>query len=207
MPLYLRFLKPPRCTLSGSPKTKYLTVSTLVTITSDLGESFYPDQATLKCDLLGQENADSHPSNNQETCLLSSVNLRWNAGSRNLKVEMNTSVPPGGYLAKRDCELVLRVSSINPKCVDNLLEHQPGLGTGIISAWSAPFKAPEPGAGSSAGGFVERRLQLSRNCTLRVWEETGESIARHIWYKKRASSTVLFTPEAITLLTYQHTAL
>ncbi|KAF8422895.1 putative methyltransferase-domain-containing protein [Tirmania nivea] len=178
MPLYLRFLKPPRCTLSRFPKTNYLTVSTLVTITSDLGESFYPYQATLKCDLLGQ---DSHPSNNNETYLISSVNLMWNAGSRNLKVEMNTSIPPGGYLAKRDCELVLRVSSENPKCADNLLDYQPGLGIGIISAWSASFKIPEPGVGSSAGGFVERRLQLSRNSTLRVWEETGESIARHIW--------------------------
>lgn len=190
MPLYVRFLKPPRCTLPGSPRTNYLTVSTLVTITSDLGESFYPHQATLKCDLLGQANADSHPSNNHETCLISSVNLTWNAGSRNLKVEMNTPIPPGGYVARRDCELVLRVSSENPKCADNLLEYQSGLGIGIISAWSAPFKIPEHGVGSSAGGFVERRLQLSRGCVLRVWEETGESIARHIWYKKHILSTV-----------------
>jgi len=193
MPLYLRFLKPPRCTLSGSLKTKYLTVSALVTITSDLGESFYPDQATLKCELLGQANADSHPSNNHEPCLISSVNLAWNAGSRNLKVEINTSIPPGGHLAQRDCELVLRVSSENPKCADNLLEYRPGLGIGIISVWSAPFKIPEPGVRSSAGGFVERRLQLSRNRTLRVWEETGESIARHIWYRN-APHLLLFKP-------------
>ncbi|RPB28829.1 hypothetical protein L211DRAFT_800647 [Terfezia boudieri ATCC MYA-4762] len=181
MPLYLRFLKPPRCTLSGSSRTKYLIVSTLVTITSDLGESFYPDQATLKCDLWGQANADLPPSNNQGTCLISSVNLTWNAGSRNIKVEMNTSIPPRGCLAREDCELVLSVSSENPKCADNLLEYHPGLGTVIISAWSAPFKIPKRGVGPSAEGFVERRLQLSRSCTLRVWEETGESIARHIW--------------------------
>lgn len=99
-----------------------------------------------------------------------------------MKVTMCISMPPGALLAKRNCDLVLRVSAEAPPPADNLLEHRPGFGFGILSAWSAPFKIPEAGAGTSAGALVERRLQMSKERTLRVWEETGESIARHIWY-------------------------
>ena len=57
-----------------------------------------------------------------------------------------------------------------------------------MSAWSAPFGAPRAGGGLRtdevviAEGFVERRLHLGLGRGLAVWEETGESIARHIWY-------------------------
>lgn len=99
-----------------------------------------------------------------------------------MNVVMSISMLPGALLAKRNCDLVLKVSAEDPPPADNLLKHRPGFGFGILSAWSAPFKIPEAGAVTSAGALVERRLQMSNDCILSVWEETGESIARHIWY-------------------------
>ena len=78
---------------------------------------------------------------------------------------MRISMPPEALLAKRNCDLVLRVSAEDPPPADNLLEHRPGFGFGILCA---PFKILE------AGALVGRRLQISKECTLRVWEETGE---------------------------------
>lgn len=188
MLFYIRLLKPPRSTISGHPRTKTFTVSALVTITSDLGELFYPNQATLKCDLLLQTNNKTDTNNTDETSLVGSMKVTWSAGCRNVKIEMNAPIPLGDLSGKRDYELVLRVSSENPKPADNLLEYLPGFGAGILSAWSGPFEIPEPGIGSSSGGFVQRRLQLNNDVVLRVWEETGESIAKHIWYKQNTLS-------------------
>ena len=179
MPLYIRFLKPPSCSNVASRKTQYLTISALITLTSDLGESFYPHKATLQSELLAQPNTDSNKDN---TSMISSTKVTWDRGSRNVKVLMSMPMPSRSLLAKRNCDLVLRVSAEDPPPADILLEHRPGFGFGILSAWSAPFKIPEAGAGTSADALVERRLQISKECTLRVWEETGESIARHIWY-------------------------
>jgi hypothetical protein len=49
---------------------------------------------------------------------------------------------------------------------------------GIVSAWSAEFDAK---GGKEAGKLVERRFKVAQR-VISVWEETGESIARHLWY-------------------------
>ena len=47
---------------------------------------------------------------------------------------------------------------------------------GVISAWSAPFVPAQ-----EAAKLVERRFMLPRGPQVSIWEETGESIARHLW--------------------------
>jgi len=49
----------------------------------------------------------------------------------------------------------------------------------VVSAWSAEF-APSVTAGP-AEKLVERRFSLSNGHIVSVQEETGESIARHLW--------------------------
>ena len=48
----------------------------------------------------------------------------------------------------------------------------------VLSVWSAPLTANS----ADGDGLVERRLDIGRGQPLRVWEETRDSIARHIWY-------------------------
>jgi hypothetical protein len=50
---------------------------------------------------------------------------------------------------------------------------------GIVSAWSAPC---DPSTSSNETiKLVERRFRLSDEHQVHIWEETGESIARHLW--------------------------
>lgn len=47
---------------------------------------------------------------------------------------------------------------------------------GVVSAWSTEF-----GASVEAVKLIERRFMLSNGPQVNIWEETGESIARHLW--------------------------
>jgi hypothetical protein len=52
---------------------------------------------------------------------------------------------------------------------------------GVVSAWSAPLDL-STGTGGAVK-LVERRFGiLGVGKQIRAWEETGESIARHLWY-------------------------
>lgn len=48
----------------------------------------------------------------------------------------------------------------------------------VISAYSPYFPLVH---GGEAERFVQRRLSIGGGKILRIWEETGESIARHVW--------------------------
>lgn len=50
---------------------------------------------------------------------------------------------------------------------------------GIVSAWSAPFGPSAPSR--EALKLAERRFKVSNDHEVCIWEETGESIARHLW--------------------------
>jgi hypothetical protein len=47
---------------------------------------------------------------------------------------------------------------------------------GVVSAWSAPFDLER-----ECVKLVERRFVSLEQREVRIWEETGESIARHLW--------------------------
>lgn len=50
---------------------------------------------------------------------------------------------------------------------------------GFISVYSHSFTLIH---GKEAERLVQRRLLIGQNKILNIWEETGESIARHVWY-------------------------
>ncbi|ODQ51694.1 S-adenosyl-L-methionine-dependent methyltransferase [Saitoella complicata NRRL Y-17804] len=59
--------------------------------------------------------------------------------------------------------------------------------TSVLPIWSLPFRLGQ----KTKELFVERRLQIRDDRVLKVVEETGESIARHIWDAGLSASLVL----------------
>jgi hypothetical protein len=161
---YIRFLKTPRVvTVKGSSKKE---VSCLITITSDLGDSFLPHNIELSAELL------VHSDVTEEVAVWRT--MQWTAGMRSLLVTF-----PLVKLQKH-AKLLVRVGT-EPKArhdeYSKLLED----GTrGLVSAWSQTFDPAAPN--SEPEKLVERRFKLSNGHHVRMLEETGESIARHLWY-------------------------
>ncbi|KZM20967.1 uncharacterized protein EKO05_0008442 [Ascochyta rabiei] len=157
---YVRFLKPPRITTDkGATKSH---VFCLVTITSDLGDSFFPHHVELAAELVS-------PERGGEMCVWRTV--QWAAGMRSLAI----SLP----LKKSYASRALRVRvGVEPKAQSDALHDLSHPDAhGIVSAWSADFNSP-PNAGGAK--LVQRRFTIGQ-AVVSVWEETGESIARHLW--------------------------
>jgi hypothetical protein len=160
---YVRFLKAPRVvTEKGTGKEL---ISCLITITSDLGDSFLPHDLELSAELLS-----SSPS--EEVKVWRTVH--WTAGLRSLPIIFpltKTRLPS---------KLRVRVGT-EPKSTrdtfDKLFEEGTG---GVVSAWSSEFD-PNAGVGE-AEKLVERRFDICKDSVMSIYEETGESIARHLWY-------------------------
>ena len=136
-------------------------------MTSDLGESFFAeDVAFLACVIYDQHEAGLP---------LVRWNLQWKAGMRSLQVQH--------ILRIDDLERPLRLliaphedaSSTFPYSCQPLQISRLPL---VISAWSNTFGIH----GDITRREVERRFELPGGQKLCIREETGESIACHIWY-------------------------
>jgi hypothetical protein len=154
---YIRFLKP--------PKIQDDHIKALITITSDLGETFFPEDVQLSASL---RSSDDH----SEVYLRKA--LKWKTGMRSIPVSFDT----------RNCDIEwparLHVTLRNAALSDHFESHNNGTDLPpIISAWSDNLDPPN--GLKEATRTVERRFTPLSNRTLRIWEETGESIARHIW--------------------------
>ncbi|CAZ86505.1 unnamed protein product [Tuber melanosporum] len=160
---YIRFLKTPRFVYTNDGRSG--TVLALVTITSDLGESFFLQDVALTAKLLDGKSWTSLP--------LSVTRHTWKAGMRTLKIELDLVIKQKEIFHRA---VVLSVSS-EQSAADDLSQLE-AAGSLVLSAYSSPFR---PLGGIEAEGYVERRLTIGRKMALPVWEETGESIARHIW--------------------------
>jgi hypothetical protein len=161
---YIRFLKTLRVvTVKGSSKKE---VSCLITITSDLGDSFLPYDIELSAELLVYSNVT------EDVAVWKTI--QWTAGMRSLLVTF-----PLVKLQKHE-KLLVRVGT-GPKArhdeYGKLLEEST---CGVISAWSQTFDPAAPNGEPEK--LVERRFKLSNGHLVRMLEETGESIARHLWY-------------------------
>jgi hypothetical protein len=155
---YIRFLKPPK--IQGN------VITALITITSDLGDSFYPVEALLA--------AAIHSANPLDEIYIRR-NLKWLPGMRSLPISLDISG------CDIDWPVKLHVTQRSMPRSDHFEEHQSGVEQpNIISAWSDVL---DPSQGiMEATRTVERRLTPLSGRTISIWEETGESIARHIWY-------------------------
>jgi hypothetical protein len=158
---YIRFLKTPR--VAKEKGTARSHIYCLITITSDLGDSFLPCDVQLSAEVLS-----SDPSEN----VLIWRTVRWTAGMRSLSITFPSPKSPASSLRVR--------VGVEPRSAfdeyDALAERD---SPGIVSVWSAPFAAPS--GSREAIKLVERRFRLPNDTEVQIWEETGESIARHLW--------------------------
>jgi hypothetical protein len=163
MVYYVRFLKTPRV---QKQKGGSLSVSALICITTDLGDAFLAQDVDLLV-TLGVENSEK---------VVHQEPLRWKAGKRELLISLGPFSPQLSQYT-----IVLSVNATGSReprtpSPDSLLG-RPGVPL-VISGWSAPFGGSES---LVAEKLVERRFGLQGSLDLRIWEETGNSIARHIW--------------------------
>lgn len=163
---YIRFLKPPRLTTEKGAKR--LQIYCLITITSDLGDSTLPYDADLVAELISPER------DFQGDQVLVERAVHWTAGSRTLPV----TLPLKNWHSKGPLRVRIGAKPRAEHDTFDELSSQVDQQRGIVSAWSAEFNAPE---NKEAEKLVERRFKIAHR-TIRVWEETGESIARHLWY-------------------------
>lgn len=158
MVYYVRFLKSPKLqTLQAG----LVSVSALISITTDLGDAFLADDVRLHATL---SSVDANTVLRQDSFL-------WQAGKRELLV----SVGPV-RLGSRPPMVILGIGSSASVDTDSLLD--PSTVPVVISGWSTAFGGPQA---LPAEKLIERRLRLQNQSELRVWEETGNNIARHIW--------------------------
>ena len=152
---YIRFLSPPK--VSDGPKS-VLIVTAVIAVTTDLGDDFFADDLALTARLLDVHNPDKIFDRRQ---------LSWQGQSRALKLSLQCS----GKHVSRDVRMHVTTSetrsNLPRRCVPDVLD-----------VWSAPFHLTDK---QRAEPMVERQLVLANDSTLRILEETGDSIARHIW--------------------------
>ncbi|EER28447.1 hypothetical protein D8B26_004795 [Coccidioides posadasii str. Silveira] len=155
---YIRFLKQPQITKKNGDS---FFITTLFTITTDLGDSFLAEDVQLGATV---QFARPIAPLKQAVC--------WQAGSREQKLTFGP--------IRRDltnCTVQLCVRSVTEVMDADSLNgpHIPR----VVSAWSPLFEI-SPGK-RSVEKLVLRRFQPKIGAELKIWEETGNSIARHIW--------------------------
>ncbi|EGD94130.1 hypothetical protein TESG_01655 [Trichophyton tonsurans CBS 112818] len=169
MPHYVRFLKPPRIE-TGSIKT-------LVTLTTDLGDSFLAEEVELRASVLRVDSEnDSLKNDRRSVQCIKQKNFTWTSASRQVLIAID-----GLQLDLRRHAVRLHVGPADRG------GHQPGPDDDfavssaiptVISAWSPPFGGPDS---HQADKLALRWLRTRCPAEVRIWEETGNNLARHIW--------------------------
>lgn len=153
MVYYVRFLKTPRI----QQQKGVVSITALICITTDLGDSFLAEDVNLVVTV--REKGGKIVLDKQ---------IKWNAYNRELPITLS---PLPAKLAGKTLELEIDTP-----------EHQRStpLETGpvplVMGAISAPF-----GPQSAPAAKLVQRIIVAPGVELPVWEETGNSIARHIW--------------------------
>ncbi|KAI4745433.1 hypothetical protein E4T50_04241 [Aureobasidium sp. EXF-12298] len=159
---YVRFLKTPKIQVDNGT----VTLSAVITLTTDLGETFYPHDIQLAATL-------REPDHGGDIFLRKT--LQWKSDMRSLSVSLDLTNTEIDWPAK------LHVHTKSSKSTYDCFEDHHGHGhlPGIISVWSETLN-PTKGA-LETHRRVERRFTPLTGRTLNIFEDTGESIARHLW--------------------------
>lgn len=152
---YIRFLKLPKVIHRDGKSA----VRALITVITDLGESFFDGRLTLAASI---RSADPDSVYLQRT-------YEWEPQRRTLAIELNVIRNDVGGPVR------LHVGTANG---DPIASIGPGRIPAVVSIWSDYFSLTGPVIGSH---FVERQFRLIDRSLLHIWEESTESIARHIW--------------------------
>lgn len=128
----------------------------VLTITTDLGETFYPDPTELIATI---------QSSDRDGDIYLRRRLGWKAGSRNVALSLD--------LTRQDIDW--------PAVVHISVKSTPtGFLPPIVDVCSAPLN-PRKGHFNSGSLVTRRFTSTSSERDLVLFEETGDSIARHLW--------------------------
>lgn len=178
MVYYIRFLKTPR---SQIVKPGLVLISALITITTDLGDAFLAEDVALQTRILGSSRADANAGTNENgDALLHEKSYTWEAGKRELPI----SIGPIRIGKVPHLVLAIGIQSLSTKLLDTNLKDSKKVPL-VVSGWSAPFSASQE---LPAEKLIERRFVLQDDIHLKIWEETGNNLARHIWQVRSRSS-------------------
>lgn len=158
MVFYVRFLKPPRLDVSKG------VVRALVTVTTDLGDDFYPGALTLFARVV-TPSCERHWQSRWQR-------IEWKTGLRTLWIEIRNMehCPPEPLQLVISTQPTLMADDVFFPNIPEVLSVRSDL-FGRGNGWKKP----------QADNRVERRYRTNGGNERMVWEETGESIARHIW--------------------------
>ena len=157
--LIVRFLKTPRVQVD---KSKVL-INASVSVSTDLGETFYPEDLELVATI-------RNPDNDGEIYLRRKIQCP--SGARSVPISFNVSHQDLEWPA---C-LHVEVKGSN---AGGGLRGQVGFLPPIMGVWSSALN-PTKGQLNS-GHRVERRFTSLSERTVSLLEDAGDSIARHLW--------------------------
>lgn len=182
----VRFLRTPKVVVDKSD----VTLKAVITVTTDLGETFYPDDLELVATL-------REPTNDGEIYLRR--RLQWTSGARSLPINFN--------LSRNDIEWPACLHVGMRLTADRMTDDTAaGLLPPIVDVWSSPINAVK--GQFDSGHRVERRFTTLAERTISLLEDAGDSIARHLWDGSQAlaqyidQTIALQTPSSLPLLEY-----
>jgi hypothetical protein len=186
---YIRFLKPPKLVSPPSP-----VLSAKITVTTDLGESFLFSDLVLVMELESQ-------SGRKIPSLGDGKEYLWKGsdGMRSLEV----SVPVPASKRSETMRVLIRPKENKHKMdyFKDMLHEATVLSEDygrVMAVRSMDIDLSKTG---QQGVGMARRVLSMRDKTVSICEETGESIARHIWYDWTGTSTIsLLTNYVIGML-------
>lgn len=157
---YIRFLKPPKISTVDHARS---VVKALITVTSDLGECIYPADLPLWVTLFSP--GDDQPA------ILSTRDFFWKRGMRCLSIEIDQRQIPMATWAARMMVTAHRRAVVDALSSETIPD--------FVSAWSDSFGSDATQGNSQ---WVMRRFEPREGIALNIREDTGESIARHVWW-------------------------
>lgn len=168
---YIRFLKSPRL-IDNSLRNTPSSLTAKITVTTDLGESFLWEDISFVAELVAEDG---------ETVITKGTEYIWKGreGMRALEVSLRIPKRTEGVVRMkvRPASKNLDVENLSD-VVERVVEEEEGCVVGVrsmdigLSPLSKEIQPP----------LAERVFQIKEGKEeLHIWEETGESIARHIW--------------------------
>ncbi|KAI5358663.1 putative lysine methyltransferase, S-adenosyl-L-methionine-dependent methyltransferase [Septoria linicola] len=176
---YIRFLKTPKVHVDRAT----ILLKAVLTITTDLGETFYPNDLDLVVSIRA-------PEDDGDIYLRKRV--QWQAGARSLNVSID--------LSRQDVEWPACVHvAVRGTKVTDLMPPFADVWSGTLNPIKGQFES---------GWRVERRFKSVGERALSLLEDAGDSIARHLWDGSQALAQhidqiiSLQDPETLPLLEY-----
>ena len=159
---YIRYLKVPFfCSANNG---LHRVVKALITITTDLGDDFFAKDLSLNAELfLSNQPEHSHYRHR----------AYWKGGSRVLWIEIDV---PCFEQTQEHWKLAITTACQETDVQFDVLAED--VICEVFSAWSG---IRHDAADAVKWNRVERRFMLRPGNVLSILEDTGESIARHIW--------------------------